>query len=517
MRRPTVLLVASALAVTILLPTSAPAAQRDVADPDGGPETRARHYLSENRWSTRRDDSVYAVAARHDLVAVAGLSIGASSVVGFVRALRPDLTPLWDVPLSGNLTTAEAVGTDGQIVAAGGSTYSDLDPDDAVGHAWLQVYDENGTPLWTRQTGDLDGDKICAIEVTDDAIFAAGRIAGIATVWKYDRAGDLLWDTELVHVTGNSATDLALMGDRVIVAEERLWDDASRIVALDAETGAIDWSTPPVGRTAPVLATDGTSVFAAGQSYEDGFAEIESYDSEGAPRWSRDIYVADDLPGPDTWTEANALVWDGNSLIVSARIALEAELIAFDADGHRGWRVLPPGYYDTRAAVFGPGGLYVGGNAQHPNRPTDWEGIVSRYVVLQPDARARFLHSDELIGDDVYAGRQRLPFTVEGVKPRSAVLSAQNDGEIGQRLRVTGCASHSGYAVRYLDPNGRNVTDSVTGSGWRTRALAPAGQQSLTVVITPRRRTTGATTCAVTVTSPSADERDRFVLAITRP
>ena len=64
-------------------------------------------------------------------------------------------------------------------------------------------------------------------------------------------------------------------------------------------------------------------------------------------------------------------------------------------------------------------------------------------------------------------------------------VTAQNDDASADRLRITGPGSNQQWAVRY-DRNGTDITDQVTGHGYRTPSLATGEQELIKVTIKAR-------------------------------
>lgn len=508
MRRPLPLLLAGA-AVTALLPLGATHAA-----------PAPRHFTDIESIGTDDFDSTVAVDAADDLVAHAGYVKGtlegetsAGGQDAFVQVLTTDLTPLWARQIGGpGEDSALAVATDGSRVLVGGTSEGGIGgPGLGSTDGWLRLLDSTGATVRTHLLGGEGWDGVADVALADDGYYAAGWFDGAAKVWKLRADGTVDW---AVDVPGDRAAQLVVQDDQVVVASVVFWedgDDGTTVVSLDPADGSQVWATPTSFGGVTGMSTDGENVYYTRWSVDfDDYRYIglvTAIDAAGTRLWSFRIFEGEGFD-----YDARAVAWDGTSVVVVANY----QLVAFSPDGQHVWDAPLPGV-DPTSADAGAHGLYVGGETNTAFDGVRHDAVVARALTFQPDARARYLHDEQLVGDDRYGRRgQKLVVTVEGVKPRSVVVSAQNDGEVPQRLRVTGCAGHDGYRIRYFDSRHHEVTRAVTGRGYRTTALQPGEAADLRVVVTPRRRTTGATSCQAVVRS-AEDDRDKVKLAIKRP
>jgi Tol biopolymer transport system component/uncharacterized membrane protein len=107
-------------------------------------------------------------------------------------------------------------------------------------------------------------------------------------------------------------------------------------------------------------------------------------------------------------------------------------------------------------------------------------------------------------GDGVY-GDLAAQTATAGVPAASAAtyaLAVENDGTLGDTLRVTGTAGAAGWTVTYTDGAGADVTAAVTGAGW-TPAVASGARAPLTVTVTPDAGVAANAAWTVTVTATS--------------
>jgi len=93
------------------------------------------------------------------------------------------------------------------------------------------------------------------------------------------------------------------------------------------------------------------------------------------------------------------------------------------------------------------------------------------------------------IGDNVYnstgSGQTHAQSVGLGATATYQVYLS-NDGNVPQKLRVTGPAGDSEWTVRYLDyASGANLTAAVTGAGWLTPTLNPRATCRLRILVTP--------------------------------
>ncbi|KAA1415522.1 hypothetical protein F0U44_21330 [Nocardioides humilatus] len=481
-----------------------------------------RHFQEIQSLGTVDFDSTLAVGAAGDLVVhagyVGGTLAGQTSAGGrdaFVAGLSYDLHPLWEKQIGGpGEDAARAVATDGTRVVVGGISEGGIGGPALGGtDGWLMVLESNGHVVRTSALGGANSDGVSDVALADDGYYAAGWIGGQAVVWKFAHDGALDWSVE---VPGNKAAQIVVQSDQVVVSTVVFWeegDEGTALVSLDPADGSQNWAGTPSFGGATGLATDGTNIFVTRWSIDfDDYRYIgliTAVDPNGTRLWGARIYEGEGFD-----YDAIDVAWDGSAVVVVSN----SQLVAFSPTGAHTWYQGLPGL-DPTSVAMGWDGLYVGGETNDAFDGTRHDGAVAWAPTFQPDARARYFHNPALLGDDRYGKRgQRLLVTVEGTKPRNVIFNPQNDGEVAQNMTVTGCGSHDGYSIRYYDFDGPfvEVTEKVTGAGFRTGLLYPEDGRNLRVIIKPLRRTTGSTTCKVRLISAKGD-RDTITLVIKRP
>ena len=527
------LLVVSTAVALALVP--ALAARTDAA-------TEVHHYLDADQIGTTGDDVATDVATSTDLVASAGVVSGplsgqtaAGGKDAYVRVLHggvdDDLGVVWTEQLGGpGDDGATSVATDGSRVVAGGDTDGGLIGSSSGPSGWVGLFDASGAMTWSTALGD----DVRDVALADDGVYVVGDVRvddpdwGVedqGMVWKLDGDGALLWSLPLAppdaeYQTGSIGSKVLVMDDQVVVAEllySGSDDDFTRLRALDPATGAEQWRTAGSYQDVSAVLTDGHDIYTAGTTTDGEYEGIHGFVSArtgaGVFRWTEPL------------NEGHVLgaTWDGSAVVAATAPsgADDGALVAVSSDGTHAWATPLPAGLAASAVATGSTELYVAGTTTDelgaPN-VGGTDAVVGRFVSYQPDARVRYLHDSRLVGDDFYgATHQRLVVTVEGLKPRTVVVSAQNDGDVVQRLRVTGCSQHGGYAFRYLDAAGRSITRAVTSpSGYRTRPLATGAATAVQVVVKPVRLSSSrSATCRATVHS-ALDDEDVVKLAIRR-
>jgi hypothetical protein len=109
-------------------------------------------------------------------------------------------------------------------------------------------------------------------------------------------------------------------------------------------------------------------------------------------------------------------------------------------------------------------------------------------VAGSPDGRTKKVPG-KLVGDNIYGGPARQTVAAK-VKPRKSVrfvVSAQNDAQVAERLRLKGGKSNRRFVVIYKKLDGTNVTRAVVAGRFRTPLLTPGTAYEITVIVKPRR------------------------------
>ena len=124
------------------------------------------------------------------------------------------------------------------------------------------------------------------------------------------------------------------------------------------------------------------------------------------------------------------------------------------------------------------------------------------------------------IGDDIYnedADGQAKTLKVKPGKRASFDIGIQNDAQLlVDAFTVTGPGSNSKYSVKYLD-GADDITAEVTGAGFETSSLGPGSEQTLTLVVKPKKTTTkGKRRVPVSIASLEYEDRSDTVEAVTQ-
>jgi len=107
-------------------------------------------------------------------------------------------------------------------------------------------------------------------------------------------------------------------------------------------------------------------------------------------------------------------------------------------------------------------------------------------TIREPRPDARVWYEGVWLGDDIY-NQQGYNQTARGeVEPQGRAVyrvSAQNDQDAADTLRIKGPASNGRWDVRYLDAGGRDITADVVGAGWLTPTLGPGDHTRIRVIL----------------------------------
>lgn len=519
-----------------------------------GADTEVRHFQDADQLGSTDDDRVLDLALQFGYIASSGTTAGAlpgethqGGLDAFVRMGVQDIIPqpgpflpvvTQQIGSAGD-DRALAVTTDGFVTMAGGTTDGALAGDPAGGlDGWVWALDREGEEVWSDQLGGPGDDAVLDLATDLDGFgtWAAGHADGEGFVRRYDPEGDLVWE----ETPGTDVTHL-LLGEwggidnypLVMVVERPSnlpgGEPRYRLEAINAVDGAQLWSGAWLPDPVTAITTDGTAFYVAGSTVREG--ELDSYvtglTATGGVEWRTHFFEG--LAGHAHDDRPTGIAWDSNVVVLTVHDATHPSdtMVAVSATGTTRWsRRLPLGF-DTTTAVaaaspnpFAASYLLVGGATDPALTGTGAGGtdaVVARYLTWQPDAQATRNRLKTVAGDDWY-GRphQRLVIPVRGLEKSSAWVVGQNDGDTTQRLRIRSCASHDGYRIRY-NRHGVDRTAEVTEGTYRTGPLGVNERGYVAIEVTPKRRTTGTTTCRFTITSPTTGEKDRFTLVIKRP
>lgn len=271
------------------------------------------------------------------------------------------------------------------LVAVGGVMLTSVDgtvQQPTPGDSWpMEGYDSGQTavnPAATGPDGDVGPGWISVTgygpgsTVSEDRVFVAGgQRRGEVTV--YDAAdGTREWRTRL----GDAISSKPMVdGDTVYVhtVEYRgrdIMDDHHEVVALDADTGAVEWrfeadddgSGVSIFNWKTLTVADG-ALYIAGENYQEQWVGDEtgfvvSIDEDGAERWRTDLGAVDahvSRPAVD----------DGTAVVAVPRYDSEDELVALNtADGSEQWHTAHPHEASLAPPAVDDGSVYV--NARTP-------------------------------------------------------------------------------------------------------------------------------------------------------
>jgi hypothetical protein len=332
-----------------------------------------------------------------------------------------------------------------------------------------------GDQLWIKGFAGSrqHDDRATAMAISPDGrtVFVTGEQGGLqsSTIAYEARSGALLWT---VHHDAMVFTIVAANGRRVFVAGMILDGYDFFTMALDADTGAVDWGRRYHGAAAPsgiALSPDGGSVFVTGTlSLSNGGVKegtVAYSTRDGATLWSArwDGISPNDLSA--------GIVAADTRVFVSATSAKgtrgnDYTTIAYDAaTGTQLWTRLYDGAGDWDVATgvaLGPRGasVFVTGES--------WEGDDGDYVTVGYDAED---------GSHLWTSRYAGP-RLDGYDGPVAITASPDRTEMfvtGRSAAVDGIG-WSDYATVALD--------TVTGTRlWASRYGGPAGQLDAALAI----------------------------------
>lgn len=93
-----------------------------------------------------------------------------------------------------------------------------------------------------------------------------------------------------------------------------------------------------------------------------------------------------------------------------------------------------------------------------------------------------------LVGKGVVGERQQISRRVRPGRTATYVIVLANIGSGADSPRIAGGGSRRAWRVRYLSSTGGDITRAVTHGGWTPQVLAPGGQMTVTVRVTPTAR-----------------------------
>lgn len=107
-----------------------------------------------------------------------------------------------------------------------------------------------------------------------------------------------------------------------------------------------------------------------------------------------------------------------------------------------------------------------------------------------PNAKIRNLHDNSWVGEEWYYDDGTNQTVTGYVDPGSThvyLIAIQNEKGCGAKFNITSPGSSGDWTVRYFDAEtgGSDITDQVTGSGWKTDRLAPFVEKIIRVEVNP--------------------------------
>ncbi len=118
----------------------------------------------------------------------------------------------------------------------------------------------------------------------------------------------------------------------------------------------------------------------------------------------------------------------------------------------------------------------------------------------RPDARISA--PGALVGDNVYGGSKQSRKAKASVGAKvTYTVSLQNDATAADQLTVRGAKSAKGFKVKYLAPDGTNITKAVVAGTYTTASLAPGATFDIKVVVKVGKKAEKKVKTSVTATS----------------
>ncbi len=136
------------------------------------------------------------------------------------------------------------------------------------------------------------------------------------------------------------------------------------------------------------------------------------------------------------------------------------------------------------------------------------KAVTTCIPTYQPDA---MIHNGTVyVGDNIYNSTGVAQYRAQTVAPNVTAtfhIRLYNDGNVSQRLAVTGPAGDAKWDVQFLDhATGTDITSEVTGAGWQTPLLSPGVYRQVRVLVTPTASALPGETLDVVVRASSVLE-----------
>jgi hypothetical protein len=133
----------------------------------------------------------------------------------------------------------------------------------------------------------------------------------------------------------------------------------------------------------------------------------------------------------------------------------------------------------------------------------------------KPDAR--IASPAPAVGDDVYGGtKQKKKQKVSVGKKATYTVSLQNDGTGADRLKVLGGKTANGFKVKYVGPDGTNITKAVVAGTFLTPSLANGATYDVKVIVKVTKKAVKKLKVPVRATSVATPAASDAVLLLTK-
>lgn len=133
----------------------------------------------------------------------------------------------------------------------------------------------------------------------------------------------------------------------------------------------------------------------------------------------------------------------------------------------------------------------------------------------KPDARIK--SPAPLVGDNVYGGTKQKKKVKAALGTKvTYVVSLQNDGTGADRLKVLGGKTVNGFKMKYVGPDGTNITKAVVGGTFLTPSLAKNGTYDIKVVVKVTKKAVKKAKISVRATSVTTPTASDVVFMLTK-
>ncbi len=248
------------------------------------------------------------------------------------------------------------------------------------------------------------------------------------------------------------------------------------------------------------IRTVADEAFLGNNTYDDGTEQTKTASVLNGKTASYIVRIENDGGNCDDSYTLTAETLDANWNLVF-KLADGTDITAQITDPAQGWTspVLAMGDYAEIRVLVTPHADLTGGttaavriNAISADE-TSGDAVIANTVVTvlhQPDLLARGQSAGAFIGDGVYddGTAQTVAEIVQRGATAQYFVTLQNDGNMTERLPVTGDAGDADWTIRYYDTTGggeTDVTDLITAGGWPAAALDMGDVKTLRIDVTP--------------------------------